>query len=150
MSTGTQETSGLLFSYVSQSQYHESCIPKNVIQAHASSDHGKSQKINDNSKSDAVSQDAVWRQALQKERLCLKNWEDSWGFLTNYDAKGNIKEKTELPATSNMFSDSVPNTISGNYGYRQATETGRSMLSLEKKFFAENRRQKMSSDMICY
>ncbi|BFZ11402.1 hypothetical protein BsWGS_14442 [Bradybaena similaris] len=132
-----------------RSQYHDSCIPKNATQAVESADAGRSQKATDPAKQDVVVQDVVWRETLQAERRCLKDWEENWGYLTMYDSKGNVKEKEALPGRSNMFSDQVPNTDSGNYGNRLTTDLGRTMLSLEKQFFSQQRKRNLPSDMLC-
>ncbi|RUS75015.1 hypothetical protein EGW08_017238 [Elysia chlorotica] len=63
---------------------------------------------------------------------------------------GNTKEKEELPEKSNMFSDNIPNTNSGNYGNRVNSEAGKAMQSLEFQFFSEGRRKKLPKEMICY
>jgi abhydrolase domain-containing protein 1/3 len=44
----------------------------------------------------------------------------------------------------------MPNTISGNYGSRVATNIGQQMQNLEFKFYAEKRRRKLGNDLVCY
>lgn len=146
----SRQTTGVLFSYTEKSAYHDSCVPKSTAPPPEPSAPGKAAKDGDYNSCNAVIQDVIWKQSVHSERRCLKNWEDDWGFLTDYDAKGNIKEKEELPEKSNMFSDNIPNTNSGNYGNRVNTETGKTMQSLEFKFFAEGRRKKLPKEMICY
>ncbi|XP_005104074.1 uncharacterized protein C2orf50 [Aplysia californica] len=146
-------SSGVVASYMlatRKSQYHDSCVPKPVNPPPEPAAPGKPAKDGDYNKCDAVTQDVIWKQSVHTERRCLKNWGDSWGFITDYDAKGNIKEKEELPEKSVMFSDDIPNTNSGNYGHRLDTEPAKAMQSLEFKFFSEGRRRKLPSDMICY
>merc|ERR1711936_1388577 len=79
-----------------KSQYHENCAPKTTAPPPELVAQGKP-KEGDLAKCDAVTQDVIWKQSVHAERRCLKNWEDDWGFITDYDAKGNIKEKEELP-----------------------------------------------------
>ena len=38
----------------------------------------------------------------------------------------------------------------GNYGSRLSTEVGQTMQQLELQFHSNNRKQKMSSEMVCY
>ncbi|CAG5118176.1 unnamed protein product [Candidula unifasciata] len=145
----SNQTSGMLFSYVNRSQYHESCVPKNVTQTVEPADAGKAQKSLDRVNFDPVSQDVIWRQTLQAERRCLKDWEENWGFLTAYDAKGRVRERQPLPERSNMFSNDVPNTSSGNYGNRLTTDLGSTMSTLEKRFFSQHRKRHLPSEMLC-
>ena len=49
-----------------------------------------------------------------------------------------------------IFSSDRPNTTSGNYGSRVATNLGRQMQNLEFSFFAEKRRRKIGIDLVCY
>ncbi|GFO40406.1 hypothetical protein PoB_006691100 [Plakobranchus ocellatus] len=145
-----RQTTGILFSYTNKSAYHDSCVPKPTAPPPEPSAPGKLNKDGDYNNCNAVIQDVIWKQSVHAERRCLKNWEEDWGFLTDYDAKGNIKEKEELPEKSNMFSDSIPNTNSGNYGNRLVSDAGKTMQSLEFKFFSEGRRKKLPKEMICY
>jgi len=146
-------SSGVVASYMlatRKSAYHDSCVPKTNNAAPEPPAPGKPANNAEFSKCDAVTQDVIWKQSVHTERRCLKNWEDSWGFLTDYDAKGNVIEKEELPDKSVMFSDAIPNTNSGNYGSRLGTEPAKQMQGLEYKFFSEGRRRKLPDDMICY
>ncbi|XP_069105586.1 uncharacterized protein C2orf50-like isoform X2 [Argopecten irradians] len=102
------------------------------------------------SKCDTVTQDRIWKQAVGKEEMCLKNWSENWGFLTEFDAKGNRKEPEPLPEKISIFSDDVPNTNSGNYGSKVNTEVGKTMQQLEFQFYSGKRRKKMGNDLVCY
>ncbi|XP_021355915.1 uncharacterized protein C2orf50-like isoform X3 [Mizuhopecten yessoensis] len=111
----------------------------------------------ESSKCDTVTQDRIWKQAVGKEEMCLKNWNDNWGFLTEFDAKGegitmagNHKEPEPLPEKMSIFSDEVPNTNSGNYGSRVNSDVGATMQQLEFKFYSGKRRKKMGNDLVCY
>ncbi|KAH9500394.1 hypothetical protein Btru_071724 [Bulinus truncatus] len=126
--------------------YHESCIPKPFVPPPEPT----KTLTKEVGKSDAITQSVIWKENVHAEQRCLKNWETNWGFLTEFDSKGNTKEKVELPEKSNMFSDAIPNTNSANYGNRLGTETGKAMQSLEFKFFSESRRKKLPEEMICY
>lgn len=64
--------------------------------------------------------------------------------------QGNQKEREALPEKSNVFSDSVPNTNSGNYGNRIDTPLGQTMAKMEYQFYSGGRRKKLGNDMICY
>lgn len=146
-------SSGVIASYMlatRKSAYHDSCVPKGGAPAPEPAAQGKPAPSADYT--DHVTQDVIWKQSVHTEKRCLKNWEGNWGFITEYDAKGQVKEKEELPEKSVMFSDdpNIPNTNSGNYGSRLGTQPAKQMQSLEHKFFSEGRRRKLPSDMICY
>ncbi|KAK3759082.1 hypothetical protein RRG08_010696 [Elysia crispata] len=142
--------SGVAASYMLTSRkggYRDSCAPKSTAPPPQP---GRVANEGDYNSCNAVIQDVIWKQSVQSERRCLKNWQEDWGFLTDFDPKGNIKDKEELPEKSNMFSDNIPNTNSGNYGNRVSSEPGKTMQSLEFKFFSEGRRKKLPKEMICY
>ncbi|KAK3088595.1 hypothetical protein FSP39_021111 [Pinctada imbricata] len=132
------------------SAYHDNCIPADRRQQVAETTTEKTHKEGDYNKCDIVTTDRIWKQSVDKEGRCLKNWEESWGFLTEYDAKGNKKEREELPENTTVFSDTVPNTNSGNYGNRVTSEVGITMQKLENQFFGGQRKRKLGNDLVCY
>ncbi|XP_022338060.1 ciliary microtubule inner protein 5-like isoform X2 [Crassostrea virginica] len=151
---------GIMFSYYSRtkpSQYHDNCIPPERRQITTQTTE-KAHKEGDYSQCDAVTQDRIWKQSVGKEGMCLKNWEENWGFLTEFDSKrnnagftmGNQKPKEELPEGVNMYSNAVPNTNSGNYGNKVKSELGVKMQKLEHQFFGGQRKRKLGSEMVCY
>lgn len=132
-----------------KSQYHDSCVPseKKHVQQQAET---KSYREAEYSNCDQVSQDTIWKQAVGGERRCLKNWEENWGFLADFDAQGKPKDPEPLPEKCSRFSENVPNTNSGNYGNRVKTDLGTAMAKMEYQFYSGGRRKKMGKDMICY
>ncbi|XP_078333900.1 ciliary microtubule inner protein 5-like isoform X3 [Crassostrea virginica] len=143
--------------YHLKSQYHDNCIPPERRQITTQTTE-KAHKEGDYSQCDAVTQDRIWKQSVGKEGMCLKNWEENWGFLTEFDSKrnnagftmGNQKPKEELPEGVNMYSNAVPNTNSGNYGNKVKSELGVKMQKLEHQFFGGQRKRKLGSEMVCY
>ena len=49
-----------------------------------------------------------------------------------------------------VYSSTVPNTNSGNYGARLHTEFGQQIQQLEQNLMSENRKKKVDKDIICY
>ncbi|PAA63451.1 hypothetical protein BOX15_Mlig032332g3 [Macrostomum lignano] len=99
---------------------------------------------------DAVNQDKIWRQFLENEQRLDKQWEQNWGFICEFDPKGNPKTKKVLPEEASVYSEKVPNTDAGNYGNRLATEAGQRVAQMQAKFETQNRRSKPDKDIICY
>ncbi|XP_074656491.1 ciliary microtubule inner protein 5-like isoform X2 [Tubulanus polymorphus] len=131
------------------SAYHETCIPKRPnVQPATDTNHSQGDYV----ACDQVSQDTIWKQAVEKEKLGLKNWETNWGFIAEFDQRGEIREKPELPSVeqTSIFSESVPNTNSANYGSRLNTEIGTKIQNLEYQFYSERRRRRLGDDMVCY
>ncbi|CAH1776078.1 unnamed protein product [Owenia fusiformis] len=133
------------------SAYHESCIPaakKNVSVPPPRQNYTEA----DYTKCDIVTQDEVWKQSVNKEKKGVKEWEENWGFMTEFDPKGRPKSAKEEPTNKSQFSEdiNVPNTNSGNYGNRLNTEVGQTMQNMEFQFNSGSRKKKMGSDMICY
>ncbi|XP_048730268.1 uncharacterized protein C2orf50-like isoform X2 [Ostrea edulis] len=143
--------------YHLKSQYHDNCIPPERRQQTTQTTE-KQHKEGDYSNCDAVTQDRIWKQSVGKEGMCLKNWDENWGFLTEFDSKGNKagfylgnpKPREELPENVTVFSNAVPNTNSGNYGNKVTSEIGVKMQKLEHQFFGGQRKRKLGSEMICY
>lgn len=137
------------------SDFHQNCIPKEV-KAHAAAasvnTQGQTSKHSEAAygKLDAVTQDKVWKQAVDNEKKGVKSWEENWGFMTEFDAMGRPKTPNEVPEHVTTYSDNVPNTNAGNYGGRLNTEVGQTMQSLEFKFNSQNRKKKLGNDLICY
>ncbi|XP_064652236.1 uncharacterized protein C2orf50-like isoform X2 [Lineus longissimus] len=128
------------------SEYHDNCVPKKSI-PEASRNYSQG----DYAKCDQVGQDTIWKQAVEGEKRGLKNWEENWGFLTEFDDKGRPKEvKTVQEEEISQFTDELPNTNAGNYGYRTKKDIGQRIQNLEYKFYSDKRRRKMGDDLICY
>nr|KAG5698585.1 hypothetical protein BaRGS_027096 [Batillaria attramentaria] len=119
-----------------KSAYHENCIPRQNAATQVNTAPTETHKEGQYRACDVVTQDKIWKQSVSSERRCLQNWSENWGFLTEYDAKGNPIEKEELPEKMAVFSDKVPNTNAGNYGSRLSSEPGQTMQNLEFKFYS--------------
>lgn len=147
-----REVSGVTFSYYDKgkdnSEFHQRCIPTTVQQrgapvAPSSGPSANQQEL------DVVRTDTIWKQSVKKEWDSNKSWKNNWGFMAEFDEKGEPKLPPELPDRVNMFSENVPNTNAGNYGARQETDVGVKMQNLEFQFHSENRRRKCK-ELICY
>ncbi|XP_077990103.1 ciliary microtubule inner protein 5-like isoform X2 [Glandiceps talaboti] len=137
------------FSYYEKSAYHQTCVPAEKKAASQPSEPSKNYSQQDYGKCDTVTQDKIWKQMVGNERKCITKWEESWGFLKDYDPKGNLKEPEELPDKVSVFSEDVPNTASQVLGNRLKTDTAKQMLSLEHRFMTQHR-HKASPDLLCY
>ncbi|XP_002741932.1 ciliary microtubule inner protein 5-like isoform X2 [Saccoglossus kowalevskii] len=136
------------FSYYEKSSYHQTCIPAEKKSNPAPAPpQNYSQEVYE--KCDAVTQDKIWKQSVSNEQKGLAKWEESWGFLKDYDQKGELKEPEELPEKVSVFSDDHPNTATQVIGSRLKTETAQKMLSLEHRFMSHNRRR-TAPDLLCY
>ncbi|PAA72521.1 hypothetical protein BOX15_Mlig028872g1 [Macrostomum lignano] len=144
-----REATGVLFSYFNKSQYHERCVPAQSTQAAAAAAE-KPLTSAELRKMDAVGQDKVWRQYVENESRHNKQWEQNWGFMAEFDQKGNKKERKVLAEESTVFSTSFPNTDAGNYGHRVNTATGQRLMEMQRKFDAANKRSKPDKDIVCY
>jgi len=109
-------------------------------------------KQGDYAKCDAVTQDEIWKQCVNREKGGVKSWKQNWGFLTEFDSTGRPRSAQSVPEEVNMFSDSptIANTNSANYGLRLNTSIGKTMRDLEYKFNAGNRKTKLGDDLVCY
>ncbi|XP_063408135.1 uncharacterized protein C2orf50 homolog isoform X3 [Mytilus trossulus] len=143
--------------YYSKTAYHENCVPSDRRDQATQVSADKKRQEGDYVQCDAVKQDTIWKESVTGEKRCLKNWSSDWGFLTDFDSKGdggitmgNQLEKDPLPEKASIFSSDMPNTNSGNYGSRVNTDVGRQMQNLEYKFYAEKRRRKLGKELVCY
>jgi len=150
-----REVSSVVFSYYKnkpskESEFHQNCVPKQKQQPAAPPAGTDKSKESDYAKCDAVTQDEIWKQAVNTEKHGVKEWQENWGFLADYDPKGRPKSPEELPEKVSAFSEDVPNTNAGNFGSRLNTDIGQNIQSLEFQFNSHNRKKKMGSDLICY
>ncbi|XP_052097023.1 uncharacterized protein C2orf50-like isoform X1 [Mytilus californianus] len=150
---------GMVGSYMlatRKSAYHDNCVPADRRDQATQVSADKKRQEGDYVQCDAVKQDTIWKESVTGEKRCLKNWSSDWGFLTDFDSKGdgitmgNQIERDPLPEKASIFSSDMPNTNSGNYGSRVNTDVGRQMQNLEYKFYAEKRRRKLGNDLVCY
>lgn len=144
---------GMVGSYMlatRKSAYHDNCVPAERRNQATQVSTDKKRQEGDYVQCDAVKQDTIWKESVGGEKRCLKNWEHDWGFLTDFDSKGNQIDREPLPEKASIFSSDMPNTNSGNYGSRVTTNLGQQMQNLEFKFYAEKRRRKLGNDLVCY
>ncbi|XP_067941107.1 uncharacterized protein C2orf50-like [Watersipora subatra] len=143
-----RQVSDVGFSYVQKSHYHDSCQPK---KGHTLPSVRAPLTDAELKKADVVSQDQIWKQAVENEQKGLQKWENAWGFLTEYDSRGNPVEKTAIPGKFEQHKTGpVPITNSRLYGSRIGTEHGQNMLNLEFQLSKNNKKRKLDSEMICY
>lgn len=140
--------------FKSKSHYHNSCVPSPQPKAAATQIQATPSKLSQGaySKCDVVTQDEIWKQAVNIEKKGVKSWEQNWGFLTEFDSKGRPRSAKSIPEEVVMYSDSpnIPNTNSGNYGLRLNTTIGKVMQDLEFKFNSGTRKKKLGDDLVCY
>ena len=121
------------------SQYHAKCVSNPSV-----SRNQRAKSANSNilpvavsydqfQKGSTVVQDEVWKSSCTKEKYQQTKWEKNWGFLAQYDQKGNPKEPKELneDATS-LYSETVPNTSNGHYGLRTRSPNASYIQKLER------------------
>ena len=71
------------------SQYHDTCIPAHQRQQAQPQlePHTKPLTVIDYTKCDEVQEDKMWKQSVHNEEKAVKQWQENWGFLTEYDDK---------------------------------------------------------------
>lgn len=142
----------MMFSYMNKSHYHEACVPTHQRRAVYAEPNTKPVAVLDyTNRTDAVKEDILWRQCVSKEEKAVSKWEDEWGFLVEYDSKGNAVTPEQLPEYQSRFaSGPVPKTVAGVYGSRTHSTNTQNMLSLERALAAPNRKKKLDREMVCY
>lgn len=117
------------------SAYHKKCVP--AEKERPSGSHSapppptKNYTEVDYRACDQVTGDKIWRESVGREQNAVKKWEEGWGFLKDYDQRGELKEKEELPDNLTRFSNKVPNTANQVLGHRQSTGAARAMVNLQ-------------------
>ncbi|XP_071804737.1 ciliary microtubule inner protein 5-like isoform X1 [Asterias amurensis] len=117
------------------SAYHKKCVP--AEKERPSGSHSappaptKTYSDVDYQKCDAVTGDRIWRESVGREHAGVQKWEEGWGFLKDYDQKGNLKKKEDRPDNLTRFSAKVPNTANQALGHRQSTGAAKAMVQLQ-------------------
>ncbi|PIK54187.1 hypothetical protein BSL78_08917 [Apostichopus japonicus] len=150
------------------SSYHEKCIPaaQRAAEANATLNHsikqdghggatvvsttGRPFTRRDYEDCHHVNGDKIWRESCTREKNALTKWEQTCGFMKNFDQKGNLKERPDTPSNLSVYSDEVPNTNNERIGHRQVkSRVSRSMVSLQHRLSQTNRR-KHHKELLCY
>ncbi|PAA82759.1 hypothetical protein BOX15_Mlig021624g1, partial [Macrostomum lignano] len=107
---------------------------------------------------DPALRDEIWRQNLIREALLDRQRDEQWGFLANYDQRGQPKTAAKhgseggtersLLDTSDRLAVTVPSTEAGNYGNKVGSQTGQLIANLQNRSEASNRRKKMDKDFV--
>ncbi|XP_072029377.1 ciliary microtubule inner protein 5-like [Amphiura filiformis] len=131
------------------SAYHNNCIPAERKREIHSAPPAASRRHTavDYRKCDAVTEDRIWRESVGREQGAIKKWDEGWGFLKDYDKRGNLKEKEKPPENLTKFSESVPNTSNQVLGHRQSTTAAKTMISLQHKL-SIGHQKKRNKDLI--
>ncbi|CAD5119979.1 DgyrCDS8564 [Dimorphilus gyrociliatus] len=131
------------------SEFHQNCTPKErrTVQIREAEKPVTEAEL---LKANFVNQDKIHRETVDQEKRGAKQWEENWGFLTEFDSKGNPIKKEELPDKVTFYSEDIPPTNSANYGSRLKTDVGTTVQKLEFAFHAHNRKKKLDSEMVCY
>ncbi|XP_041044794.1 uncharacterized protein C2orf50 homolog [Carcharodon carcharias] len=95
-----------------------------------------------------VQQDQVWRELIRAEWQGLKEWENKWSFLKDYDAKGRLKVQDPLPDYIPQFSDKVPSTTNQTFGSRIDSQLGQALIRMDYWLQRENRKKKLDNELI--
>ncbi|KAI0229185.1 hypothetical protein LSAT2_020382 [Lamellibrachia satsuma] len=127
----------MMLAYSSQSrckpsEYHQGCIPAEVRK-----------------RAELTTMPSGPSESFRRKQGA-QSWDENWGFMAEFDPKGQPKPDRDMPSRVNMYSEGVPNTNAGNYGARVQTELGKHIHDLEFKFFPGYRKTKLGSDMVCY
>uniref|UniRef100_UPI00398F190F uncharacterized protein C2orf50 homolog n=1 Tax=Pristiophorus japonicus TaxID=55135 RepID=UPI00398F190F len=97
---------------------------------------------------DTVKDDQVWREFMRAEWQGVKQWENKWSFLKDYDAKGRLKVQEPLPEYVPLFSNKVPNTSNQRFGSRIDSQLGQALIRMDYQIQKENRKKKLDNELI--
>ncbi|CAF0953057.1 unnamed protein product [Didymodactylos carnosus] len=76
----------------------------------------------------------IWIESVQKEDATRKQWEQMYGFLADYDPKGNLKVRARTLENSTRFSNTLPNSRGHEYGWRLQTDVGQQIKNMQIQF----------------
>ncbi|XP_071503125.1 ciliary microtubule inner protein 5-like [Diadema antillarum] len=134
------------------SAYHKKCVPaeqraesQRLPEPPGSGRHTRA----DFRACNVVIEDKTWRESVGREKKGSIRWEEGWGFLKEYDQKGNRKEPTQPPENLTVYSETVPNTANQRFGHRQKTGAAKAMVDLQHRLSTTNRK-KHHKELICY
>ncbi|CAF0874673.1 unnamed protein product [Didymodactylos carnosus] len=76
----------------------------------------------------------IWIESVQKEDTTRKQWQKMYGFLADYDPKGNLKVRTKTLENTTRFSNTLPNSRGHDYGWRLQTDVGQQIKNMQSQF----------------
>ncbi|CAM4877469.1 unnamed protein product [Rotaria socialis] len=91
----------------------------------------------------------IWIESVSKEETTRKQWEQTHGWIADYDPKGNIKPKKPPVENSTRFSDKVPNSHGHDYGWRLQSNVGQEIQSLQTRF-GDQHKKRVSKEVLGY
>jgi len=83
----------------------------------------------------------IWIESVQKEKTTLKQWEQMYGFMADFDQKGNLKIRKHTLENTTRFSETIPNSRGHDYGWRLQSEIGQEIKNLQIKFNEQYRKR---------
>eukprot|EP00112_Aurelia_sp_Birch-Aquarium-sp1_P023999 Seg7387.1 transcript_id=Seg7387.1/GoldUCD/mRNA.D3Y31 product="putative protein C2orf50" protein_id=Seg7387.1/GoldUCD/D3Y31 len=139
----------LLLPASDSSHFHASCIPKETRErVRSAPPRSKENKSRDYALCNHVSEDQNWTERCRKEKNLQKTWETKFGFMTEFDQKGNPRPKKKLDETNtSAFSQNFPPATSQHIGRRAQSAPAQRMSRLELTMHRGKRKNK---DLIYY
>ncbi|XP_065062886.1 uncharacterized protein LOC135689561 [Rhopilema esculentum] len=139
----------LLLPSTDSSQFHSACIPKETRERVKSAPpRSKENRPKDYALCNHVNEDRRWTERCSKERNLQKTWDTKYQFMTEFDQKGNPRQK-RIPDETNtsQFSSHFPAAISQHIGRRAQSAPAQRMQRLEMTM---HRGKRKSKDLIYY
>jgi len=131
----------------SENPFHSACIPKETKERIKSAPpRSKENRSRDYALCDHVSEDQKWTERCRKERMLQKTWESKFSFMTEFDQKGNPRQKKILDEKDTQhYTRNYPSSTSQHLGRRAQSAPAQRMLKLEMTM---HRGKKKSKDLI--
>ncbi|CAF3529553.1 unnamed protein product [Adineta steineri] len=83
----------------------------------------------------------IWIESVTKEEATKKQWKETYGWMAEYDPKGNLKPKKQPIENSTRFSDTIPNSRGHDYGWRLQSNLGQEIQNLQIRFHDEHKKR---------
>ncbi|CAF0749077.1 unnamed protein product [Rotaria sordida] len=83
----------------------------------------------------------IWIESVSKEESTRKQWKQMYGWMADYDPKGNLKPDKPPLQNSTRFSNTIPNSRGHDYGWRLQTDSGQEIRSLQTRFDDQHKKR---------
>ncbi|CAF1291046.1 unnamed protein product [Rotaria sordida] len=83
----------------------------------------------------------LWIENISKETSIRKNWEHMYGWMADYDSKGNFNPSKRTLENTTRFSNTIPNSRGRDYGWQLQNPLGKEIENLQTRYNNQHKKR---------